>query len=587
MRLLFLILLFIAGNSLPGRGQDLPRFMTEAEKELLGAYVPPSVASLSTPRPESRSGSFRAMAEWEELQAVVITWASQQAILAEIVRALQKECRVIIVCNNEGSVKNYLTGKNVDWTDNITFVQGPYNSIWVRDYGPNPVYQNDVDSLFLVDWIYNRPRPNDDLVSFLVGDVLALPVMATQEAPEDLVHTGGNFMSDGLGTGFSSQLVLDENGPFNQFGTSNHDEAAINGIMQSFMGIDVYPKMVNLPFDGIHHIDMHMKLLDEETLLVGQYPEGIADGPQIEANLQFILSSITTRFGTPFKVIRMPMPPDATGKYPHQGGHYRTYTNSLIANHTVIVPTYTPSVDSTALRIYAEAMPGYQIVGINCNAIIPSSGALHCITKEIGVNDPLRIVHQPLKEWEPGLSSLPFRALVQHRDGIQQVNLFWTTDTTQGFTALAMAPGAEPDMWEVDFPALDEEAEIRYYIEATSLTGKVRRRPLTAPSGHWTFMMPGQPTQVALPSLPGIHVEEVFPNPASAITCIPVDFGHYQGGVDISLTDVMGRILPIFRGDVSGGRRQFFFDAGGYPAGTYALRVRAGAFTQARTVLVR
>ena len=23
----------------------------------------------------------------------------------------------------------------------------------------------------------------------------------------------------------------------------------------------------------IHHIDMHMKLLDEETLLVGQYPQ--------------------------------------------------------------------------------------------------------------------------------------------------------------------------------------------------------------------------------------------------------------------------------------------------------------------------
>ena len=33
---------------------------------------------------------------------------------------------------------------------------------------------------------------------------------------------------------------------------------------------------------------MHMKLLNEETLLVAEYPEGLSDGPQIEENLQYI-----------------------------------------------------------------------------------------------------------------------------------------------------------------------------------------------------------------------------------------------------------------------------------------------------------
>lgn len=55
--------------------------------------------------------------------------------------------------------------------------------------------------------------------------------------------------------------------------------------MKKFMGIERYAKMEKLPYDGIHHIDMHMKLLDEETLLVGEYPAGIANGPQIEANI--------------------------------------------------------------------------------------------------------------------------------------------------------------------------------------------------------------------------------------------------------------------------------------------------------------
>ena len=35
----------------------------------------------------------------------------------------------------------------------------------------------------------------------------------------------------------------------------------------------------------IHHVDMHMKLLDEETILVGEYPEGVSDYYLIESNI--------------------------------------------------------------------------------------------------------------------------------------------------------------------------------------------------------------------------------------------------------------------------------------------------------------
>ena len=52
------------------------------------------------------------------------------------------------------------------------------------------------------------------------------------------------------------------------------------------MGISTYIKMETLPYDQIHHIDMHMKLLDEETILVGEYPEGKLMVPQIEANIE-------------------------------------------------------------------------------------------------------------------------------------------------------------------------------------------------------------------------------------------------------------------------------------------------------------
>ncbi|MFN8165148.1 MAG: agmatine deiminase family protein [Bacteroidia bacterium] len=108
--------------------------------------------------------------------------------------------------------------------------------------------------------------------------------------------------------------------------------------------------METLPYDDIHHIDMHIKLLDEETLLVGEYPQGIADGPQIEANLQYVLSNFNSVFGTPYKVIRIPMPPDASNSYPNVGGDYRTYTNSVFVNNTIILPTYSQQYDTTAIH---------------------------------------------------------------------------------------------------------------------------------------------------------------------------------------------------------------------------------------------
>ena len=360
----------------------------------------------------------RTMAEWEELQALMITWRTHYGILAQIVDHAKEECEVIVVCNNASTASAQLENTyGVDISENVTFLEAPSNSIWIRDYGPNTIYTNDVDSLLLLDWIYNRNRPKDDSLVTSVSEHLGIPLLQTLEAPNDLVHTGGNFMADGLGMGFSSELVLDENGPFNTYGVSNHSEEDIDEIMYQYMGIDEYVKMDNLDFDLIHHIDMHMKLLDERTLLVGKYPEGIADGPEIEANIQYVLSNFTTHYGEPFDVIRIPMPPEPDGDYPDSNGDYLTYANAVFVNNTILVPTYYEPYDSIALNIWRENMPGYNVQGINCNSIIPQSGAIHCITKELGVDKPLWISHNRISQACKDEEIL-FEAQVMHKDNI-------------------------------------------------------------------------------------------------------------------------------------------------------------------------
>jgi hypothetical protein len=230
-----------------------------------------------------------------------------------------------------------------------------------------------------------------------------------------------------------------------------------------------------------------MKQLDEETLLVGEYPEGVSDGPQIEENLEYIRNNVRNPYGHPFKIVRIPMPPDQFNRYPDAGGYYRTYTNSLIVNKTVIVPTYEEEYDTTALRIYREAMPGYNVVGIECNAIIPLLGAIHCITKEIGVKDPVWIDHAPLYYNVVGSSGYHIGAKIKAFGGVSGASLYWTTDTTGGFQQAAMTP-AGTDSFEVFLPAQPLGTKVFYYFSASSNTGRTTIKPPTAPYKLYYFI---------------------------------------------------------------------------------------------------
>jgi len=466
----------------------LPNYLTEEEKS---SSVPTiddiDFEYIITPPPFD----VRTPAEWEEATHLVIAWTSYWSILREIVRAAVEEVEVIIVADNFPQVTNYLEAGNVDMT-NVSFIDEDFNSIWIRDYGQWSVYENDVDSLHLVDWRYNRPRPDDDNIPLAIADLMGLDVYQTLSPPNDMVNTGGNFMVDGLGTAFSSDLVLDENdgsGPSNIY-YPTHTEEEIDEIMANYMGINRYIKMESLPFDLIHHIDMHMKLLDEETILMAEYPPGVADGPQIEENIQYIQDNFLSAFGTPYEFVRIPSPPEGNS-YPDQGGDYRTFTNSLFINKTVIVPVYGSSYQEEALQLYRDQLPGYNIVGIDCNDIIPASGALHCITKLIHSPDPLWIVHKHLENQTDTIATegYPLEVLIRHRSDIAEASINYRTDTSQAFQQVPLSlVDSISNIWNAAIPFQTDSTIVQYYVEATSISGKTRTRPVTAPEGYWEFV---------------------------------------------------------------------------------------------------
>ncbi|MFZ4592525.1 MAG: hypothetical protein ACOYN6_16110, partial [Ignavibacteria bacterium] len=111
--------------------QDLPHIMTDQEKALYKNYVPPRTFTDDFNPPYS---PVRTLAEWEEYQAVMVTWTSYPSIVAQIVDYVQDECVCVIICSDSNSVKSQLTSYGVPLT-NLRFLIAAFNSVWCRDYG--------------------------------------------------------------------------------------------------------------------------------------------------------------------------------------------------------------------------------------------------------------------------------------------------------------------------------------------------------------------------------------------------------------------------------------------------------------------
>ncbi len=573
--LFIIVACFSAAPSISYAQRELHRMSAE-ESTLMPAYLQQarSAGSITTPP----ASPVRAMAEWEEIDGLLVTWTSYTSTIREIIRHARLETHVYVVCADSNTVKSSLTSNGIPLS-NISYLITPFNSVWSRDYGQWNVYTNDIDSLLVVDWIYNRPRPADNVIPQYLANYTNLPFYEMSTPPYDLVHTGGNFMVDGFGTAFSSQLILTEN--------TGKTSAQIDTIMKAFMGIDRYIKMPVLPYDGIHHIDMHMKLLDEETLLVGQYPAGMSDGPQIEANLQWVLANYPSVYGTPYKVIRIPMPPNSSGNYPPNSNYY-TYANSVFINKTILIPTYTAQYDTTALRIYREALPGYNVQGINCNSIIAASGALHCITKELGAADPLVISHQSHADTYNSSSPYMVSAMIRHRSGIANATVWFRTDTLQPYTSMSMTlTNAVTHEWSAGIPAQQAGKRVYYYIAANAISGKAQVRPMPAPAGYWQFDVLLNTAIAHTYVIGGLQMQPAFPNPSNGITCIPVESGIALRA-RLSLIDVTGRIvLTNPEVTIKVGENKLFINTSDVMAGLYSLILEGESGTVVQKLMVR
>jgi agmatine/peptidylarginine deiminase len=243
--------------------------------------------------------------------------------------------------------------------DNIDWLPIPYASIWTRDYGPFNIYDLESGEWGLVDNIYGHFR--DDKVN---NRLQRLWGTNYYETPIDV--QGGNVCTDGMGRVFCLESIVKENQP-----TLNEEQ-----LRQAFWDY-LNVEMIILPEPPISpHLDMCAKMVDPETWIIGQWPQNDPNTPYVE-EIVSILSNMTASTGNAYTIFRIQQPdrrPD---------GFWSSYTNAYMQNGKVLVPLYNVEQDNAALAVFQQALPDWQIIGIECAPFGDIGGAIHCSTHEI------------------------------------------------------------------------------------------------------------------------------------------------------------------------------------------------------------
>ncbi len=436
--------------------------------------------------------------EFEESQAVVLRWtystsASWRKMYAELIDAIQQEVPVWILINSGGdstSVKSAIAAYGVTLT-NHEFLIKQTNSIWARDYGPWGFYYTDEDELAFVDMQYYTSRPLDNQVPAFIANKLGVPYYTSP-----IAHEGGNLFVDGFGHAYHStslyQNNLSRNGWNQAFTAQVHEDL--------FRTTDVTP-VTRLNCDGgTGHIDMYAKLLDEETLIASEYPAQVtaSDKQIIEDNVD-IFEMVSSNYGSPLKIHRIPMPLRDSGTYSTTCSQIdadaRGFVNGLTINKTFIVPIYSNSSspalnqawDAAALDQIREIMPGYNVVGIDSRVITPSGGALHCITMQIPASNPIRYWHPKVEGLQAAKASYPILSKITNKDGIAQATCLWKVKGTGAWNSVALNDSAGYFVGAIPNLAFTVSDTIIYYLNATSNNGKSLSKPIVAPEGYYAF----------------------------------------------------------------------------------------------------
>ena len=452
--ILFIFLVIIVSTSSKGQEtNDIWREMHYLSEEEMNIPVNTSRNFYVTDPPV---GPVRNVAEFDKMQAVLIRYPF--GIPVSLIKEMAEDIEVITIVVNaaqEQTVTNIYNSYNVN-LDNCSFLHAPSDSYWTRDYGPWFVF--DVyNEPGIVNFPYNRPRPNDNDVPIEMAEYLDIELYGM-----NISHTGGNYMTDGLGFSSSTDLVYQENP-----GLSPED---IDSITNAYLGLNDYYVLPDPLGHSIQHIDCWGKFLSPAKVLIGQVNPGDSRYEDFEYVADFFAGQISS-WGKPYEVVRVYTP----GTAPNT-----PYTNSIILNNKVYVPITGSQWDDEALAVYEAAMPGYEIYGFmaGSNGWL-NTDAIHCRAKGVADLGMLYINHVPLLGNVPHQESFELIANYDVCSGrnLYPDSVFIKYSVNGGSFVISQMNYVSGGNWSGVIDGLSYNDEVAYYLYAADESGRNATHP--------------------------------------------------------------------------------------------------------------
>ena len=457
--LVVIIVLITIGGLFAHDGRDYGRQAETADSRGLDRVF------VETPPPP---GPVRPVAEFEPASQVLIRYplGFPTALVAQLANVAEVVC-IVSSTSVQSQATTAFQSAGVDMSK-VIFMIAPTNTYWTRDYGPWFIFDGN-DELGIVDFPYNRPRPQDDEIPRTFAQTYNYPLYGM-----NITNTGGNYMTDGINTAAQTTLVYQEN--------TSQTQQQINQKMNSYMGISNYYVVQDPNNTYIDHIDCWGKFLAPDKVLIRSVPTTHAQYNAIEATANYF-AGLNCAWGYPYKVYRVNTPQN------------QPYTNSLILNKTVFVPIMNSTYDAQALQAYSNALPGYNIVGVTGSTSTPweSTDALHCRAHEIADKQMLFVNHQPYFGELTQQTEFSFSATIKaySQMPLYTDSLFVSYRVNQGQWSRAYLSNSTGNAFNTIISNLVPGDTIRYFIHAADQSGRSIDHPLTGALDPHKFWIAG------------------------------------------------------------------------------------------------
>lgn len=341
--------------------------------------------------------NMRFLAEWEESEGVLLALPDEHTdwnhILEEALMqyrllinavCLNSDVKVLLVCKDRHMAEERLG--EIAGYENLVLVETDYNDTWTRDYGPLCVENiGKGGELRLLDFGFNAwglkfASDKDNLVNLRLSEQ-GIFSKASYRNNRDFTLEGGSVETDGHGTVLTTTRCLCSP---NRNGGKSKEEAA--RMLQARLGAD---HVLWLDYGALEgddtdsHIDTLARMAPDDTIIFTGCRD--MDDPHFEELLKMRaqLEMLRTADGNRFNLVELPLPDPVYD--PEDGSRLpATYSNYLVLNDTIFMPTYAcPEKDILVCHTVKIAFPNHTVVPVDCRTLLRQHGSLHCATMQI------------------------------------------------------------------------------------------------------------------------------------------------------------------------------------------------------------